>query len=161
MSPRPYTPDLQYREKDLGLLFGVLPSLRGLQRLTLGFIHWTLHQNETKRLLENNTWMALRFLSLRGFDISPDTFTVFVQNHTSTLTEVGLNHVGFPSGCRDTWHDLISRNKPFLKLKRAKFHVYEWETAEDGSDGYVFVAEDLLLGLLSENEENKDEKQEE
>lgn len=158
MNPRPYDPDPEYTDKDLSILFDVLPSLRGLQRLTLGFIHWTLLQSETKRMLEGNTWVDLNFLSLRSFEISPAIFTAFIQNHTSTLTEISLDKVGLPAGSQDTWETLIARNKPVLNLKDAKFHVYETRTAEDGSNDYTWVAEDTLLELLFGNEETKDEK---
>lgn len=159
MNPRPYDPDPVYTERDLSFLFEVLPSLRGLQRLTLGFIHWTLLQSETDRLFQENTWMALEFLSLRAFEISPATFTTFIRNHNITLTEISLDQVGLPSGCRDTWAGLLSRNKPLLHLKGAKFQVYEVETADDGSEDHVWIDEDLLLDLLFENQEDKDEKE--
>ena len=161
MNPRPYDPDPEYTENDLSVLFEVLPSLRGLQRLTLGFIHWTLLQGETKRMLEGNTWVDLNFLSLQSFEISPATFTAFTQNHTSTLTKISLDKVGLPAGSQDTWEGIIAGNKPFLNLKDAKFHVYETRMAEDGSDDCTFVAEDTLLELLFGNEENEDEKQRE
>lgn len=156
MNPRPYEPNPDYTDKDLSILFEVLPSLRALQRLTLGFIHWTLLQSETKRLLEGNTWIALESLSLRGFEISPATFTAFIQNHTSSLREIILDQVGLPSGCQDTWNGLISWSKPFLNLKGAKFHVYETKITRDGSDDCTWVAEDTLLELLFGNGENKD-----
>ena len=158
MSARPYVPDPEYTEREMSFLFVVLPALRRLQRLTLGFIHWNLLQSETKRLLEGNTWMDLRSLSLRSFEISPATFTAFVRNHASTLTEISFHHVGLPSGCQDTWSGLISRNKPFLNLKAAEFEVYETVTAEDGSDDWTWIDEDLLLNLLFGREEDTDEK---
>ena len=127
MNPRPYDPNRQYTEKDLGVLFEVLPSLRCLQRLTLGFIYRTLLESETKRLLKGNKWADLTFLSVHSFEISPTTFTAFVQNHTSTLTEISLDRVGLPSSSQDTWETLIARNKPFLNLKDANFYVYEFK----------------------------------
>ncbi|KAL9074717.1 MAG: hypothetical protein Q9161_002086 [Pseudevernia consocians] len=158
MNSRPYDPDPAYTERDLSFLFKVLPSLRRLQRLILNFIHWNLLQGETKLLLEGNTWMALKSLSLRRFEISPATFSAFVQNHTSTLTEMFFDEVGLPSGCQDTWQGLISRNIQFLNLKAARFKVYEIITTEDGSDDYAWIAEDLLLKLLFRNEKGKGEK---
>lgn len=161
MNPRPYDPDAEYKEEDLSLLFRVLPALQGLQRLTVKFIHWGLVESETKRLLEGNTWMALEFLSLRSFEISPATFTVFVQNHRNTLKELSLARVGLPSGCQETWSDVISRNKTFLNLRGARFQVYEWETADDGSEECIWLDDDQLLNLLFGNEEDKDESENE
>ncbi len=158
MSARPYQPDREYTEREMSILFVVLPALRRLQRLTLGFIHWNLLQSETQRLLEYNTWVDLKSLGLMGFEISPATFTAFVRNHASTLTEISFYDVGLPSGCQDTWSGLISRNKPFLNLKAAEFEVYETVTAEDGSDDWTWLDGDLLLKLLLGSEEDKDDK---
>ncbi len=155
MSARPYQPDREYTEREMSLLFVVLPALRRLQRLTLGFIHWNLLQSETKRSLEDNTWVDLKSLGLMGFEISP---AAFVRNHASTLTEISFYDVGLPSGCQDTWSGLISRNEPFLNLKAADFEVYETVTAEDGSDDWTWIDGDLLLKLLFGSEEDKDDK---
>lgn len=131
MNPRPYDPDPVYTQRDLSFLFE----------------------------FQENTWMALEFLSLRAFEISPATFTAFIKNHNITLTEISLDQVGLPSGCRDTWAGLLSRNKPLLHLKGAKLQVYEVETPDDGSEDHVWIDEDLLLNLLFENQEDKDEKE--
>lgn len=157
MSARPYQPDPEYTEREMSFLFVVLPALRRLQRLTLGFIYWNLLQSETKLLLEGNMWMDLNSLSLRSSEINPATFTAFVRNHASTLTEISFHDVGLPSGCQDTWSGLISRNKPFLNLKAAEFEVYETVTAEDGSDDWIWIDEDLLLKLLFGRDEDQDE----
>lgn len=80
--------------------------------------------------------LFVQSLKLQSFKINA-TFTAFIRNHKSTLTEISLNEDELPSGSQDTWEGLLARNKRLLNLKDAKFHVYEIKMTEDGSETYA------------------------
>ncbi|MCJ1451883.1 hypothetical protein MMC28_002223 [Mycoblastus sanguinarius] len=122
--------DLNYKpypvQGDLDTLRKVLPTLKYLKSLSLGFVRYNRHACRTQRLLEGCIWPFLDSISLKDVQVPSNTMLEFLSNHSPRLKEVCLDRVGLGPpfhSSQDIRGNIVERGKPVLTPGDAKFTV--------------------------------------